>query len=204
MQRAEPPAPRTAQAAPSPAFHCSFFRPMTDALWDYLGGDYTADTEDHALTISIANGDTALSPHIPPLHHSRDGLNMAARHILLALCFHRCDLHLPDPHLLAPRIAAPALEAWATTAPEQVAENLRRVCSTMSMDGRGEPRTASLSCSTPQIPPCPSQLVPPEQLCRTPTSRPPPKQLPHTWTVQTNAATSRTLRCALERHIVGT
>ena len=53
---------------------------------------------------------------------------MAARHILLALYLHHSDLHLPDPQLPAPQAAAPTPEAWADTAPEEIAAYLRITC----------------------------------------------------------------------------
>ena len=76
----------------------------------------------------MAAGDTPLPLHSPPLCHSGGGLNMAARHILLALYLHYRDVRLPDSQLLMPRTAAPAPEAWAGTAPEEVADYLRRTC----------------------------------------------------------------------------
>ena len=53
---------------------------------------------------------------------------MAARHILLALYLHHRDLHLPDPQLPAPQAAALTPEAWADTAPEEIAAYLRITC----------------------------------------------------------------------------
>ena len=53
---------------------------------------------------------------------------MAARHILLALYLHGRDLHLPDPQLPAPQAAALTPEAWADTAPEEIAAYLRITC----------------------------------------------------------------------------
>ena len=47
-----------------------------------------ADAADHAWTIAVATGNTPLPPHSPPLRHSGGGLNVAARHILLALYLH--------------------------------------------------------------------------------------------------------------------
>ena len=61
-----------------------------------------ADTADHAWAIAVAAGNTPLPPHSPPLRHSGGGLNVAARHILLALYLHHRDLHLPDPQLPDP------------------------------------------------------------------------------------------------------
>ena len=83
------------------------------------------DAADHAWTIALATGITPLPPHSPPLRHSRGGLNVAARHVLLALYLHHRDLHLPDAQIPAPQAAAPAQEAWADTAPEEIAAYLR-------------------------------------------------------------------------------
>ena len=47
-----------------------------------------ADAADHAWAIAVAAGNTPLPPHSPPLRHSGGGLNVAARHILLALYLH--------------------------------------------------------------------------------------------------------------------
>ena len=80
-----------------------------------------ADAADHAWTIAVATGSAPLPPHSPPLRHSGGGLNLAARHILLALYLHHRDLHLPDPQLPAPQAAALKPEAWADTAPEEIA-----------------------------------------------------------------------------------
>ena len=73
-----------------------------------------ADAADHVWTIAMATGSTALPPDSPPLRHSGAGLNLAARHILLALYLHHRGLHLPDSQLLAPQAAAPTPEVWAT------------------------------------------------------------------------------------------
>ena len=64
------------------------------------------------------------APHSPPLRHSGGGLNVAARHVLLALYLHHRDLHLQDPQLPARQAAAPTPEAWADTAPEEMAAYL--------------------------------------------------------------------------------
>ena len=87
-----------------------------------------ADAADHAWTIAVATGSTPLPPHSLPLRHSGGGLNVAARHILLALYLHHRDLHLPDPQLPAPQAAALTPEAWADTAPEEIAAYLRITC----------------------------------------------------------------------------
>ena len=126
----QPPPPRTARG-PSrtpPASHPSFFGYLTDTLRDQLGGYYVADAADHAWAIAVAAGNTPLPPHSPPLRHSGGGLNVAARHILLALYLHHRDLHLPDPQLPAPQAAALTPEAWADTAPEEIAAYLRTTC----------------------------------------------------------------------------
>ena len=86
------------------------------------------DTADHTWTIAVATGSTALPPHSPALRHSGGGLNVAARHVLLALYLHHRDLHLPNPQLPAPKAAALAPEAWADTAPEEIAAFLRITC----------------------------------------------------------------------------
>ena len=80
-----------------------------------------ADVADHAWTIAVATGSTPLLPHSPPLHHSGGSLTLAARHVLLALYLNHRDLHLPDPELPAPQAAAPTPEAWADTAPGEIA-----------------------------------------------------------------------------------
>ena len=94
----------------------------------FLGGYYVADAADHTWAIAVATGNTPLPPHSPPLRHSGGGLNVAARHILLALYLHHRDLHLPDPQLPAPQAAALTPEAWADTAPEEIAAYLRTTC----------------------------------------------------------------------------
>ena len=66
-----------------------------------------ADAADHAWTIAVTTGSTPLLPQSPALRHSRGGLNMAARHILLALYLHHPDLHLPDQQLPAPQSSSP-------------------------------------------------------------------------------------------------
>ena len=83
-----------------------------------------ADAADQAWTIAVARGSTPLPPHSPPPRHSGGGLNVAARHILLALYHHHHDLDLPDPQLPAPKAAALMPEAWAHTAPEEIAAYL--------------------------------------------------------------------------------
>ena len=87
-----------------------------------------ADAADHAWTIAVATGSTPLSPHSRPLRHSGGSSNVVARHILLALYLHHRDLHLPDPQLPAPQAAALTPEAWADTAPEEIAAYLRITC----------------------------------------------------------------------------
>ena len=87
-----------------------------------------ADAADHAWTIAVATGSTALPPHSPPLRHCGGGLNVAARHVLLALYLHHRDLHLQDPQPPAPQAAALTPEVWADTAPEEIAAYLRITC----------------------------------------------------------------------------
>ena len=117
-----------APAAAPPTSHPSFFRPLTDTLRDHLGRYYVADAADHTWTIAVATGSAPLPPPSQPLRHSGGRLNVAARHILLALYLHHRDLHLPDPQLPAPQAAAPTPEAWADTAPEGIAAYLRITC----------------------------------------------------------------------------
>ena len=87
-----------------------------------------ADAADHAWTIAMATASTPLPPRSPPLCHSGGGLNVAARHVLLALYLHHHDLHLPNLQLSVPQAAAPTPEAWADTAPEEIAAYLRITC----------------------------------------------------------------------------
>ena len=60
--RARPAAP----AELASASHSSFFGPLTDALWNHLGGYYVADEADHAWTIAMATGSTPLPPTANP------------------------------------------------------------------------------------------------------------------------------------------
>ena len=83
-----------------------------------------AEAADHAWTIAVASDSTPLPPHSPPLRHSGGGLNVAARQVLLALYLHHSDLYLPDPEPPAPKAAALRPEAWADTAPEEIAAYL--------------------------------------------------------------------------------
>ena len=89
---------------------------------------------------------------------------MAARHILLALYLHHCDLHLPDPQLPAPQAAALTPEAWADTAPEEIAAYLRITCRRFNTAlGRREVTPYPLSALLyPALHPHPTQLKPPE------------------------------------------
>ena len=87
-----------------------------------------ADAADHSWTIAMAAGSTPLPPQNPPPRHSGVGFNVAARRVLLALYLNHRDLHLPDLQLQAPQVAAPTPEAWADTAPEQIAAYLRTTC----------------------------------------------------------------------------
>ena len=116
-----------------------------------------ADAADHAWTIAVATGSTPLRPHSPPLRHSRGGWNVAARHVLLALYLHHRDLHLPDPQLPAPKAAAPTPEAWADTAPEEIAaysQSLAAGSTPPSADGK-EHLTHSAHSSTRHTTPTP-------------------------------------------------
>ena len=60
---------------------------------------------------SRGHGQHTPAPLSRPLRHSRGGLNVAARHVLLALYLHHRDLHLPEPQLPAPQAAALTPEA---------------------------------------------------------------------------------------------
>ena len=129
--RGAQPSPSRAARGPRrtpPASRPSFFGPLTHALRDHLGGYYVADVADHTWTIAVATGSAPLPPHSPFLRHSGGGLNVAARHVLLALYLHHRDLHLPDPQLPAPKAAALTPEVWADTAPEEIAAYLRITC----------------------------------------------------------------------------
>ena len=98
-----------------------------------------ADAADHAWTIATATGSTPLLPYSPPPRQSGGGLNVAARHILLALYLHHRDVHLPDPQLPAPRAAASTPEARADRAPEEIAaylESLAAGSTPPSADGK--------------------------------------------------------------------
>ena len=123
-----------------------------------------ADVAEHAWTIAMATGSTPLPPHSPPLRHSGGGLNVAARHVLLALYLHHRDLHVPDPQLPALQAAASTPEAWAHTAPEEIAAYLRITCRRFNtalgrLKGAPYPLSALLY---PAQPPDPTQLRPPE------------------------------------------
>ena len=123
-----------------------------------------ADAADHAWTIAVATGSTPLPPHSPPLRHSGGGLNVAARHILIALYFHHRDLHLPDPQLPAPQAAALTPEAWVDTAPEEIAAYLRITCrrfNTALGRRKGTPYPLSALLYSAHHP-HPAQLKPPE------------------------------------------
>ena len=162
----QPPPPRAARG-PSrtpPASHPGFFGPLTHTLRDHLGGYYVADAADHAWTIAVATGSAALPPHSPPLRHSGGGFNVAARHVLLALYLHHPDLHLPDPQLPASQAAALTPEAWADTAPEEIAAYLRITCRRFNTAlGRRKGTPYPLSALLyPAHHPHPTQLSPPE------------------------------------------
>ena len=145
-----------APAASPPASHPSSFGPVTDTLRDHLGGYYVADAADRAWTMAVATGSAPLPPHSPPLRHSGGGLNVAACHVLLALYLHHRDLHLPDPQLPAPQAAALTPEAWADTAPEEIAasELLAAGSTPPSADGKEHP-THSAHSSTRHTTPTP-------------------------------------------------
>ena len=123
-----------------------------------------ADAADHAWTIAMARASTPLPPHSLPLHDSGGGLNLAARHVLLALYLHDRDLHLPDPQLPAPQAAAPTPEAWAHRATEEIAAYLRITCRQFNTTlGRQKGTSYPLSALLyPALPPQPTQLKPPE------------------------------------------
>ena len=114
-----------------------------------------ADTADHAWTIAVATSGTPLPPHSPPLRHSGGGLNVAARHILLAVYVHHRDLHLPDPQLPAPKAAALMPEAWADKAPDDMAAYLRITRRWFNTDNGKEHLTHSAHSSTRHTTPSP-------------------------------------------------
>ena len=156
--------PRPELHPPPPTSHPGFFWPLTDTLQDPLGRYYVADAADHAWTIAVATGSTPLPPHSPPLRHSGGSLNVAACCILLALYGHHRDLHLRDPQLPAPQAAALTPEAWADTAPEEIAAYLRITCRRFSTAlGRRKGTTYPLSALLyPAHHPHPTQLRPAE------------------------------------------
>ena len=115
-----------------------------------------ADAADHAWTIAMATGSTPLPRHSTPLRHSGGGLKVAVRHVLLALYLHQGDLHLPDPQLSAPQAATPTPEAWADTAPEDMAAYLRITCRLFNTAlGRRKGTPYSLSALLYPTPPPP-------------------------------------------------
>ena len=89
---------------------------------------------------------------------------MAAGHVLLALYLHHRDPHLADPQLPAPQAAAPTPEAWADTAPEEIAAYLRITCRRFNTAlGRRKGTPYPLSAALyPARAPHPAQLRPPE------------------------------------------
>ena len=123
-----------------------------------------ADAADHAWTIAVATGSTPIPPDSPPLRHSGGGLNVLARHVLLALYLHHRDLHLPDPLLLASQAAAPTPEAWADTTPEKIAAYLWITCRRFNTAlGRRKATPYQLSALLyPAHHPQATQLRPPE------------------------------------------
>ena len=110
--RAQPPTP----AAPPP-------RQPPQLLWatHWLPGGPCVD---HCH----CNGRHTPVPPQPAPTPQPGRLELAPCHILLALYVHHRGLHLPDPQPPAPGTAAPAPEGWAETAPEKVADHLRRTC----------------------------------------------------------------------------
>ena len=114
--------------------------------------------------IAVATGSTPLPPKSPPVRHSGGGLNVAARSILLALYLHHRGLHLPDPQLPGPQAAALTPEAWADTAPEEIAAYLRITCrrfNTALGRRKGTPYPLSALLYLAHHPQ-PAQLKPPE------------------------------------------
>ena len=168
-----------------------------------------ADTADHAWTIAMATGSTPLPPHSPPLRHSGGGLNVAARHVLLSLYLHHRALHLPDQQLPAPQAAAPTPEAWADTAPEEIAAYLQITCRRFNT-ALGQRKRNTLSTQRiplPGTPPHPHAAEAPgglDVLSGTPTWPPPTRPPPRGWTSRTRAPTSEALRHTSERRIAGT
>ena len=123
-----------------------------------------ADAAEHAWTIAVATSSTPLPPHSPPLRHSGGGFTVAARHVLLALYLHQGDLHLQDPQLPAPQAAGLTPEAWADTAPEEMAAYLRITCrrfNTALGGQKGTPYPLS-ALLYPEHQPHATQLKPPK------------------------------------------
>ena len=83
---------------------------------------------DHAWTIAVATGSTPLPPHSPPLRHSGGDLSVAARHILLVLYLPTETYTSQTHNSRPPKAAALTPEAWADTAPEEIAAYLRITC----------------------------------------------------------------------------
>ena len=105
----------------------------------------------------MAAGSTPLLPHSLPPRNSGGGLNVAARHVLLALYLHHGDLHLRDTQLPAPKAAAPTPEAWADTAAEEIAAYLQITCCRFSTalgqrKGTPDPLSALLYPAHPRDP----------------------------------------------------
>ena len=82
----------------------------------------------------------------------------------LALHLHHRDLHLSDPQLPAPQAAALTPEAWADTAPEEIAAYLRTTCRRFANAlGRRKGTPYHLSALLyPAHHPHPAQQTPPE------------------------------------------
>ena len=65
-----------------------------------------ADAADHAWAIAVAAGNTPLPPNSPPLRHSGGSLNVAARHILLAL-YSTTETYTSQTHYSRPQKQQP-------------------------------------------------------------------------------------------------
>ena len=167
-----------------------------------------ADAADHVWTIAMATGSTPLPPHSPPLRHSGGGLNVVARYVLLALYLRHRDLHLPDPQLPAPQAAAPTPEAWADTAPEEIAAHIRIPCRWFNTAlGRRKGTPYPLSAFLyPAHPPHPTQLRPPEGWASFPDAHlaAPDGATATRMDPADQPATLEASRRASERHIAGT
>ena len=146
---------------------------------------------------------TPAPAHSPPLRYSGGGLNVAARHILLALYPRHRDLHFRD------HAAGPAPEGLAETAEKEVAEYLPITCRRFNTPvGRQKGTPYPLSALLyPAQPPYPTRLRPPENwvsFLRRPACRP-QRNLCRTDGPRVQAPpTSGASRHASERRIAGT